>query len=1066
MSKQNVDNVKEAITNQDNIRNISIIAHIDSGKCFSAGTPIMMSDGNISNVEDIKVGDHVMGHNMKAGYVSTLHDGIDNMYQVTQSDDKITYNVNSRHTMVLELTQHYVFEVDETQKKAYLYYFNDNELITLKRTDINIFDKLYLKFMTHAVDATSYIGKLFNDKVGESIARSGSWVYLSIEDYLKLPDSVKCILKGVNLDVSHYNDTGKYNHKLVDINISPIGEDHYYGFEVKSNPLFLLSDGTIVHNSTLSDSLITKAGIIAADKAGLACGMDTREDEQERGITIKSCSVSLQHTISEEVLSYVEKKQETNGRKFLINLIDSPGHVDFSSEVTAALRVTDGAVVVVECIGGVSVQTKTVVRQAIQENIQLVLMINKMDRGIVELQLTTEELYQKFNKIIQDMNVLVSTYGGEHYPDNYFDPVSGNVVFGSAYHGWAFHLRNFTNMYAKLNGVDPNKLIKKLWGEHYININNKWEKTPAQNNARGFAQLVLEPIYTIYQLITKNYDYKRILPKVERLGIKLTKDEIEDNNNKNIVRAIMRKWIQAGDAVLETVIEHLPSPKTAQKYRGLELYTGDLNSDIGQAIVNCDANGPMTMFVSKMFPANDGRFYAFGRVFSGTIKGGQQVKIMGGNYTYGEKQDLVENQRIQRVVLMMASKTEPMDEVPCGNIVGLVGIDQYLAKTGTLSDSKNAYPIKPMKYSVSPVVRVAVEPKDVKDMNKLQQAMKKLTKSDPLVQCFQSDTGENIVAGAGELHIEICINDLKQMAGVDLYISDPVVPYCETIIDNSIVAYAKSSTGLNRILMSAQPVPLTMVDDIDSNKLSIKKTAKELTRTLIDNYEFDVSDFKRLWGFGAEEATQTNVLTDDSKGVDYLDKIKGSVISGFEGTSTQGVLASEPLRGVHFKLVDATVHMDSAHRGANEIIPATRKAIMGSMISGKPRLVEPIYLCEIYCPTEDVGTIYSFMGSRRGEVLSEEPVEGNPNSIMKSYLPVAESFGFTNKLREVTHGRAFPTCVFSHWQVIDSDPYEEGSYANKLVMEIRKRKGMKLELPQMSNFIDKMPKELESRYAN
>jgi elongation factor 2 len=1064
MSKRNASGIKNIINNLDNIRNISIIAHIDSGKCFTKGTPIMMSNGSTKYVEKIEKGDYVMGHNMKAGYITNVHNGHDDIYHINQNDVGLTYGVNGRHILVLQLVKDHLIEYDETNRTACLYYFENNQLCVIKRDAITLFDKVYLNMKVSMLKVISGLWQTLLINQNKRIARDKSWLYIPVEKYIKFPKSIQNMLNGIQLDWNHYNNTGNYKYLSTNINITYVGIDEYFGFEVTSNPLFMLSDGTVVHNSTLSDSLIVKAGFLAADKAGKACHTDTREDEKERGITIKSCSVSLHHIIPNDMLPYVSKKQPTNGNEFLINLIDSPGHVDFSSEVTAALRVTDGAVVVVECVGGVSVQTETVVRQSVQENIELVLMINKMDRAIVEQQLDPEALYQRFEKIIQDMNILMSTYGGERYPDNYFDPIKGNVVFGAAYHGWAFHLHTFAQMYSKINNMDVDKIIERLWGHHFINNKGKWTKTFDKQYTRGFVKMILEPIYMVYSIKTQDADHEPILKKLNKWGVKLSQTELTDIP-KEILRAIMRRWLPAGDAVLEMIVQHLPSPKTAQKYRGKELYTGDLDSDIGQAIVNCDPTGPMTMFVSKMFPANDNRFYAFGRVFSGTIRNGQKVKIMGGNYVYGEKGDLVENQPIQRIVLMMARTTEPMTEVPCGNIVGLVGIDQHLKKTGTLSNRSDAYPIKPMKYSVSPVVRVAVEPKNVRNLIKLQQAIKKLDKSDPLVECTRSATGENIIAGAGELHVEICIHDLKKIANMDLIVSDPIVPYCETIMQPSMTCYTKSGSGLNRILIKAQPVPNQMVEDIINGTMSLNWTNKKLTRHMIDNYQFDISDFKRLWKFGPDKDTCTSVFTNDSKGVDNLDKVKDTMINGFRENIQKGILINEPVKGVQFKLMDATIHPDSAHHGADEIMPPIRKSMLAAMISGLPRLIEPVYMCQIYCPTDDVGTIYSFISQRRGEIFEEEPVVGNPMTILKSYLPVAESFGFTHKLREITHGRAFPTCVFDHWQIIDSDPYQEDSYAYKLVKEIRKRKGMSEDLPEINTFIDKMPKEFANKYS-
>lgn len=1064
MSKKNTSGVKAVIDNLTNIRNISIIAHIDSGKCFARGTPLLMSNGLSKYVEDIKEGEYVMGHNMKAGQVSNVHSGSDQMYMITQNDEGLTYSVNSQHILVFQVVKDHIIEFSEPDNTATLYYFENNKLVRDVKHKYNFFDKVLLNIKVGILSATKSFWVALQEK-NKGIAKNGSWVYITTEEYFTYPDEIKQMLRGIQFDWQHYNQTGVNRYILTNTDIQKLDISDYYGFEVKSNPLFLLSDGTVVHNSTLSDSLITKAGFIAKDKAGKVCHTDTRLDEQQRGITIKACSVSLHHTVPDSVLPLIEEAQPTNGNEFLINLIDSPGHVDFSSEVTAALRVTDGAVCVVECVGGVSVQTQTVVRQAIQENIEIVLMINKMDRAIAELQLEPELLFQRFNKIIQDMNALVSIYGGERYEDNYFDPVKGNVVFGAAYHGWGFSLRNFAEMYSKINKMEHQKIMKRLWGEYFLSTDGKWSKSPTPGAKRGFVKLILDPIYMVYGIKTNNSPVPPILAKMNKLGVTLSSKDLDDKTNDEILCAIMRNWLPAGDSVLEMVIQYLPSPKKAQLYRGKELYTGDLDSEVGQAIVNCDPDGPMTMFVSKMFPANDNKFYAFGRVFSGTIRAGQKVKIMGGNYEYGGKTDLVTGKNIQGVVLMMAKTVEKMDEVPCGNIVGLIGIDQYMVKSGTLSDV-DAHPIKPMTYSVSPVVRVAVETKNVKDIHKLQNAMKKLAKSDPLVKCIMSDSGENIIAGAGELHVEICLNDLRDLAGIEINVSEPVVPYCETILEPSFVAYAKSSSGLNRLCFKAQPLPEEMIRDIDSGVIDSSMEGKKLTRHCIDTYGFEVNDAKRFWAMGMEEATQTNVLTDESKGVDYLDKVKGSIMNSFQQYISRGVLTKEPLRGVQFKLVDGQIHPDPTHRGADEIEPTVRKCIYGSMISGKPRLVEPMFLCEITCPTMDVGTVYGFMSQRRGEIISEEPNEDNPMTVLKAYLPVAESFGFADALRGETHGRAFPTCVFDHWKIIESDPYEEGSMAHKIVQKIRKRKGMPAELPELSKFIDKMPPDYEQKYKN
>jgi elongation factor 2 len=1074
MSKQNTLKVRENLDNQTNIRNFSIIAHIDSGKCFTSGTPIMMPDGSFKYVETLKNGDYVMGDDMRAHSISNYHIGTGMTYLVTQNDSGLPYAVNGQHILVLQLVRDHHIDYNTIGNIATLYYFEGNNLVAESRNNVSDFDKLLLTIRTKYIKANTLLWQFVKQNHLIKYSTIGSLIHVSVEQYLSFPECIKNMLKGIQLNFEDYNKSGNINYIQTHIDVTVRYDDTYYGFEITSNPRFLLSDGTVVHNSTLSDSLIINAGFISAERAGKVCLTDTREDEKERGITIKSCSVSLHHKINDNVLERVSKNQETKGSEFLMNLIDSPGHIDFSSEVTAALRVTDGAIVVVESIGGVSVQTETVVRQAIQENIDLVMMINKLDRSITELQLNPEDLYQRLYKIIQDMNTLIRRFStnDDRYPDNYFDPIKGNVVFGAAYHGWAFSLYEFAGMYAKRSGGDPSKIMPKLWGENYFDSSTKkWTQVNDPNNkssSRGFVKMILDPIYQVYTISPKlqGADVTPILANINKLGVDIPKSEIENKSNEEIMCAIMRNWLPAGTPVLNMVVEKLPSPVVAQKYRAKDLYTGDLFDAVGQAITNCDPNGPMTMFVSKMFPAGDGRFYAFGRVFSGKVHTGQKIRIMEANYKVGGTKGLFNNIVIQRVVIMMANKVSSVESVPAGNIVGLVGIDQYMVKTGTLTDSNIAYPIKPMKYSVSPVVQVAVEPKDIKDMNKLKDGMHKLAKADPLVQCTHSDSGENIISGAGELHIEICLHDLKELAKCDITVSEPVVPYRETIVAKSNPCYSKSNSGLNRILIQAQPVPDKMVADIIAESLVITNDFKHITRTLINDYNFDVADNKRLWAFGTEKDTHSNVLTDNSKGVPYLDQVKGSIINSFDSNMSRGILTEEPLQGVHFKLIDASIHSDPIHRGADEIEPTVRRSMFACLLSGSPRLLEPVYLCEISCPFDQVGCIYGFIGKKRGEIFSEEMQEGNYMTNLKAYLPVADSFGFAGELRGLTHGKAFPTCVFDHWRIIDSDPLEPDSYAFKLVKQIRKRKGLPIDIPDINKYIDKMPDEWHAKHNN
>merc|ERR1711923_407191 len=759
---------------------------------------------------------------------------------------------------------------------------------------------------------------------------------------------------------------------------------------------------------------------------------------------------------------------EKDCKGFLINLIDSPGHVDFSSEVTAALRVTDGALVVVDCVSGVCVQTETVLRQAIAERIRPVLFMNKMDRALLELQLGQEELFQTFQRIVENVNVIVATYADDDGPMGVVrvDVNNGSVGFGSGLHGWAFTLKQFAEMYAAKFGVDTDKMMKKLWGESFFNPKTKkWSKEKADDNKRSFCMYVLDPIYMVFDAIMnfKKEQTEKLLGKLTTATGKLVKDvlkaEEKELEGKPLMKAVMRNWLPVGDAMFQMIVIHLPSPVTAQKYRAEMLYEGPPDDEACTAIKNCDPDGPLMMYVSKMVPTSDkGRFYAFGRVFAGKVATGQKARIMGPNFVPGQKTDLYEKS-IQRTILMMGGRVEAIEDVPAGNICGLVGVDQFLVKTGTISTLKEAHNMKQMKFSVSPVVRVAVEPKNAADLPKLVEGLKRLAKSDPMVQCIIEESGEHIIAGAGELHLEICLKDLEEdHAQIPLKKSDPVVSYRETVSEESSqMCLSKSPNKHNRLFMRAVPMPDGLAEDIDNGEVNPRDDFKVRARYLAEKYEYDVTEARKIWCFGPE-TTGPNIFVDCTKGVQYLNEIKDSCVAGFQWASKEGVLCDENMRSVRFNLYDVALHADAIHRGGGQIIPTARRVLYACMLTAEPRLMEPVYQVEIQCPENAVGGIYGVLNRRRGHVFEEAQTPGTPMFVVKAYLPVNESFGFTADLRSNTGGQAFPQCVFDHWQVMPGDPLDAASNSKpyQIVMDTKKRKGLKEAMPDLANYLDKM----------
>jgi len=831
--------------------------------------------------------------------------------------------------------------------------------------------------------------------------------------------------------------------------------------------------------TTLTDSLVQKAGIISSKAAGGARYTDTRADEAERGITIKSTGISMffEYDIKAgEVAGLSAEEEDANKaamdaaaessanvniseNSYLINLIDSPGHVDFSSEVTAALRVTDGALVVVDTIDGVCVQTETVLRQAISERVRPCLMVNKVDRALLELQLPGEELYQAFCRAIESVNVIVSMYNDEALGDCQVDPTAGTVAFGSGLHQWAFTLKKFAKTYGAKFGVPEEKMMTKLWGDWYFDAGRKVWTTSDKGGTleRAFCQFIASPISNLFEAIM-NEKHGKVNKMLKAIGVEL-KGEEKELKSKQLLKRVMQKWLPAGDAVLEMIVLHLPSPHVAQAYRVDTLYEGPLDDATATAIRTCDTTpgAPLCMYISKMVPTSDkGRFYAFGRVFSGTIATGQKVRIMGPNYKPGKKTELwVKN--IQRTVIMMGRYTEQVADVPAGNTCALVGVDQYLLKSGTICTEDDAHCIKTMKFSVSPVVRCAVEPKNSADLPKLVEGMKRLAKSDPMVLCYTEESGEHIIAASGELHLEICLQDLQQdFMGTEVKVSDPVVTFRETCAGKSDqTCLAKSANKHNRLYVEADSIGPELALAIDEGEIKAGADNKLQGRKMADEFGWDVTEARKIWAFGPE-GTGPNLYVDTTKGVNYLLEIKESVVGGFAWASQNGPLCEEQMRGCRFNLMDVVLHADAIHRGMGQIMPTSRRVCFSSLMTAEPGLLEPVYLCNISVPQDAMGNVYGVLTQRRGHVFSEEQKPGTPQMTLLAYLPVMESFGFTAALRSNTGGKAFPQCSFDHWEPMSGDPYVEGNKCNSTVLAVRKRKGLKDTIPAISQYLDKL----------
>lgn len=786
--------------------------------------------------------------------------------------------------------------------------------------------------------------------------------------------------------------------------------------------------------STLTDSLLCHAGLISKKDAGDKRQTDTMKQEQDRGITIKSVGVSLCMPYPSGV--------------HIFNVIDTPGHVDMNGEVSAALRLTDGSIVLIDTTDGVKAQTKTVLVQSLQERVKPILMINKIDKLFLSLRMKHEEIYDQFVKNVYDVNGVIEMYQDgdmvEQTSDLKVDPEVGNVAFGSAYHSWGFTLKTFARIYSKRM---PNKTILDLM--KYL-----WKR-------ENFIKLIIRPIQFVLNCCEshpeKSNDGFTLQETAERLSITLQKSDY-DLRGKELFRAVMGSWLPVAEAVIEASIDHLPSPKAAQKYRADLLYSGPKDDMYYEAIKNCDSNGPLIIFVSKMIPTKDNsHFYAFGRVFSGTVTS-TKVKILLNNHdpTLAGSNKTALDDSIKRVIVMMANRTENVQSIPVGNTLAIDGIDKTMVKTGTVVGAEhiNCFPIKNIVFKVSPVVRYSVSPKNPSDIAKFADILKKFVKSDPCLQyIYNKESNEHVLAGAGELHLELALEQLRTdfLKGIEMVVSSPIVQYCETVVaESSQVCLAKSANKHNRLFAVAEPILSEIVTHMEGQEMP--EDFKERAQYLYKNCE-GISDPKKVWAV-APDTAPINVFVNDTTGVQYLNEVQGAISSGFQATCTKGPLCEEPVRGVRFNLKDVKLHPDNVHRSDNQI--PTRAVMFACMLTAKPRLMEPIFSVDISVPREHVSKIYSVMTKRRGMVKTIIPESNNVIMAVDATLPVANSFGFIDELREETSGTAFASMMFSHWQIIDDDPLVSGTYSNKIMLDVRKRKGRKVEAPKLEDYLDKL----------
>jgi len=709
--------------------------------------------------------------------------------------------------------------------------------------------------------------------------------------------------------------------------------------------------GVIAHvdhgKTTMSDSLLAASGIISPSVAGQALALDSMKLEQNRQMTIRGANVTLYY--------------EIGGKEYVINMIDTPGHIDFTGRVTRALRAIDGVVVVSDSVEGIMTQTETVTRQALEERVRPVLYINKIDRLVKELRLDAPAMQKWLSNIIAEFNKLVDIYAEPELKEKWKVSIQGNsVAFGSA---------------------------KDRWGFNY-NI--------AQRNGVGF-----KDVYDAYA-----------------------------SDDQALIKALSEK-APLHEAVLGMVVQHHPPPHVAQRYRIPKIWPGDLDSDIGKSLVSCDDKGPILMMVTTINVDPQAGRIATGRLFSGTIKDGDEVYLIDGKRMG----------KVQSVNIYMGNTREVVNMLPAGNIPALLGIDHAIAGE-TFSSVKNVPAFESIKYVSEPVVTIAIEPKHPKDLPKLVEALRRITVEDPnLIVKINEESGETLLSGMGVLHLEIATSLILE-TGLEITTTQPLINYRETIRNSAGPIMSKSPNKHNKIFMRIEPLSEEIIDLIKNGQIHEDLDKKQMSKLL------------REKGWSADEAKSVaavdvsgNILLDQTKGVQFIQESMDSIRSGFDDVIHSGPLAHETLRGVKFVLHHFVPHEDPAHRGLAQLMPATRRAMLGSMLLADPALLEPILGMEIKCPQEQIGTVAGILSGKRGKLLNVE--QKGVITIIQGEVPASETFDLSEVMRGGTAGKALWNTYVKTWQVVPQSIFKT------LVNDTRKRKGLNPEPPTSDEFVDK-----------
>lgn len=782
---------------------------------------------------------------------------------------------------------------------------------------------------------------------------------------------------------------------------------------------------------------------------------DNTKMEIERGMTIKTSPITL-------------LLEDENNKSFVMNFIDTPGHVNFSDEATAAFETVDGAVLVIDALEGLTFKDKNTISEIMKKNLPVTIIMNKIDRLILELNLPVVDFYYKLKYLVDDVNSFI--YNNE-FKDTYawlnpVDPALGNIVFASATLGFCFTLQSFAELYFEnqdMGSVDIEHFSKTLWGDTYFEkgLNKITYESDNGRNPRTFNAFVAEPLYKLftYTLVSGGDDERLASLLWKNFRLTLPK-EIYKLDTHIVLKEIMQRLFKSTPTFTSVMTRHIPSPIDKPP---------PYNSPYLE-----DQDGSFIAKATKLIEYSNGEaFYTMLRVFKGKVNVGDKVKVLGLNFEDDEEDYRIEV--VESLFIPSGRYKFPVMSASEGCVVLASGIDSIITKGATIC-SGGEQGIKPFRrthYDTKSVFKVAVEPANPSDLPKLLDGLRKLNKSYLACVIKVEESGEHVVLGPGELYMDCMLHDLRNVFTDDLEIrvSDPMTKFSETCIDMPTTKIAIGSpSGKFSISVSAEPLDDTKVSRaIENGVIDLNQPLRSTAKTLRKDFGWDALASRSLWCFGPEDVKLPSLLLDDTLETEtdkkLLYSLKDSINLGFKWAIDEGPLCDEPIRNTKFKILDASFNEADIYNNTSQVLPTARRACYTGFMLGSPRLMEPVYSVFATCTTLATSSVNRLLRKRRGKVLKVNPIVGSSLNEVEGQVPVIDSIGFETDLRLSTQGQAMCFLDFKKWDIVPGNPLDEDcdlpqlkpvpyeSTARDFVLKTRKRKGLTGE-PSLKKYVE------------